>query len=110
MMTEQMDPLEQWLSSLPALAQQHQAELAGRSGLFRVETRQGRCRDVLLSGGSVQVMDRGSAAPTCTILADEGDLLAMLAGRLSPAKALLFGKVKVKGDPKPLLGLIALLK
>lgn len=105
-----MDPLEQWLSSLPALARQHQAELAGHSGLFRVETRQGRRRDILLSGGSVQVMESSSATPTCTILADEGDLLAMLSGRLNPAKALLFGKVKVKGDPKPLLSLVSLLK
>lgn len=105
-----MDPLEQWLLSLPAQARQHQAQLAGRSGLFRVETRQGRRRDILLEGGSVQVMESGTSAPTCTILADENDLLAMLEGRLNPGKALLFGKVKVKGDPKPLLGLIALLK
>lgn len=105
-----MDPLEQWLSQLPAMAQQHRAELAGRSGLFRVETKQGRRRDILLEDGQVQVMEVGEHTPVCTISADEKDLLDMLGGRLNLAKALLFGKVKVKGDPKPLLALVSLLK
>lgn len=102
--------LDQWLNDLPALASQHQAELAGHDGLFRVETAQGRRWDVLLAGGTVQVTEPGDGAPTCTILADESILMDMLSGRLSPAKALLFGKVKLKGNPKPLLALAALVK
>lgn len=105
-----MDALEQWLDTLPAAAHQHQAAIRDIRGLFRVVTRQGRSRDILLAGGSVQVLPCGTDAPTCTITADEGDLLAMLQGRLNPAKALLLGKVKVTGDPKPLLRLAALLK
>lgn len=102
--------LDQWLNDLPALARQHQAALAGHNGLFRVETAQGRRWDILLADGTVQITEPGTAAPTCTILADESILLDMLGGRLSPAKALLFGKVKLKGDPKPLLALAALVK
>lgn len=105
-----MDLLDQWLNDLPALARQHQAELAGHDGLFRVETAQGRRWDILLAGGAVQIMEPGTAAPTCTMMADENSLLDMLSGRLSPARALLFGKVKLKGDPKPLLALAALVK
>lgn len=105
-----MNSLDQWLNDLPALARQHQAELAGHDGLFRVETAQGRRWDVLLAGGTVQITEPGNAAPTCTILADESSLMDMLSGRLSPAKALLFGKVKLKGDAKPLLALAALVK
>lgn len=104
------DSLDQWLTALPDLALQHQAELAGHDGLFRVETAQGRRWDILLAAGIVQITEPGIAAPTCTIVADEGSLLDMLNGRLSPAKALLFGKVKLKGDPKPLLALAALVR
>lgn len=105
-----MNPLDQWLNELPDLARQHQAELAGHDGLFRVETAQGRRWDILLAGGTVQIMEPGNAVPTCTIMADESSLLDMLNGKLSPAKVLLFGKVKLKGNPKPLLALAALVK
>lgn len=105
-----MNSLDQWLTALPDLARQHQAELAGHSGLFRVETAQGHRWDILLTNSTVQITEPGTAAPTCTIMADERSLLDMLNGRLSPAKALVFGKVKLKGDPKPLLALASLVK
>lgn len=105
-----MDSLEQWLNAIPTIAQRHQAQLAGHSGLYRLETTQGRRWDIFLSNGAVQIAAPGTAAPICTLCASETDLLAILNGRLSPSKALLFGKVKLKGDPKPLLALAALVK
>lgn len=102
------DTLDELLSALPGLAREHRTELAGRSALFLLETKQGRSVYIDLRDGAVTVKQSGEA-PVCTVIADEGDLLRMIAGELNPAKALMFGKVKVKGNPKPLLELIALL-
>lgn len=102
--------LDDFLKDLPDLAREHQQELTGRRALFRLETRQGRCVHVLLEDGQVTLPTSCAQEPVCTITADEGDLMSMIAGKLSPAKALLFGKVKIQGNPKPLLDLIALLK
>lgn len=101
--------LDELLAALPGLAQEHRDELAGHRALFLLETKQGRKVYIALEDGAVRISAAGEA-PACTVIADENDLLSMMAGRLNPAKALMFGKVKVKGTPKPLLELIALLK
>lgn len=101
--------LDELLAALPGLAQEHQAELHGRSALFLLETKQGRRVFIRLQDGAVTIAESGEA-PVCTVVADENDLLNMMAGKLNPAKALMFGKVKVKGNPGPLLELIGLLK
>ncbi len=54
--------------------------------------------------------DTCAQKPECTVIANERDLLDMIAGKMNPTKALLLGKVKIQGNPKPLLDLIALLK
>ncbi|MBQ8313100.1 MAG: SCP2 sterol-binding domain-containing protein [Clostridia bacterium] len=102
--------LDELLCALPALAQQHQAALAGRSALFLLKTRQGREACISLQSGAVTVTDTCPQAPDCTVTANEGDLLDMIGGKLNPAKALMLGKVKIQGNPKPLLDLVALLK
>ncbi len=104
------DTLDELLAALPGLAQQHQAALTGRSALFLLKTRQGRESFIALKNGAVTVMNACPHAPDCTVTANESDLLDMIAGKLNPAKALMFGKVKIQGNPKPLLDLIALLK
>lgn len=104
------DSLDSLLHALPELAAQHRAEMADIRALFLVETRQGRKVYLRLAEGCLTLPEHPADAPDCTIYAGEGDLLDMMAGKLSPAKALLFGKVKVKGDPKPLMDLIGLLK
>lgn len=101
--------LDELLAALPGLAQEHRAELAGRTALFLLKTRQGRCVYIHLHNGEVTVAQEGEN-PACTVTADENDLLSMIAGKLNPARAIMFGKVKIQGNPKPLLDLIALLK
>lgn len=101
--------LDELLAALPGLAEAHRAELGSRSALFLLETKQGRRVFIDLHDGIVTVTESGES-PVCTVIADETDLLNMMAGKLNPAKALMFGKVKVKGNPKPLLELIGLLK
>lgn len=101
--------LDELLSALPGLAEEHRAELRGRSALFLLETKQARRVFIRLRDGTVTVTGNGEA-PVCTVIADENDLLSMMAGKLNPAKALMFGRVKVKGNPGPLLELISLLK
>lgn len=102
--------LDELLCALPALAQQHQDALNGRSALFLLKTRQGREAFIALANGAVTVMDTCAQKPECTVIANERDLLDMIAGKMNPTKALLLGKVKIQGNPKPLLDLIALLK
>lgn len=104
------DSLDELFSALPVLAQQHQDALAGRSALFLLRTRQGRERYISLQNGAVTVADNCPQAPDCTVTANEADLLDMIGGKLSPTKALLLGRVKIQGNPKPLLELIGLLK
>lgn len=101
--------LDAFLQDLPGLARAQRQQLAGRSGLFRLETKQGRCVLLRLADGEVTLPESCPEEPVCTVTADEGDLLALIAGKLSPAKALLLGKVKIKGNPKPLLELAALM-
>lgn len=102
--------LDELLAALPALAQQHQDALAGRSALFLLKNRLGGESFIALQNGAVTVMDTCTQAPDCTVIAHERDLLDMIAGKMNPTKALLLGKVKIQGNPKPLLELIALLK
>ena len=101
--------LDELLAALPGMAEAHREELGGRSALFLLETKQGRRVFIDLRDGTVTVTENGEA-PVCTVIADENDLLSMMAGKLNPAKALMFGKVKVKGNPGPLLELVGLLK
>lgn len=102
--------LDELFAALPALAQQHQASLAGRSALFLLKTRQGREAFISLQNGAVTVTDTCTQTPDCTVIANERDLLDMIGGKMNPTKALMFGKVKIQGNPKPLLDLIGLLK
>lgn len=104
------DLLEHWLNQLPQLAKEHESQLMGFNALFSVETRQGRHRLIRLQEGRVELPEASAEAPTCSLTADEADLLAMLEGRLNPAKALMMGKVKIKGNVKPLMALLKLLK
>jgi len=61
------------------------------------------------SAGLVQVEEASAEKPVCTVSAAEKDLLDMMAGRLSPARALLTRRVQAKGNPAPLMELLSLL-
>lgn len=102
--------LDDFVKDLPLLAQEHREELKDTNALFLLETKQGRRVYIHLRAGDVTLLDECDEPPVCAIAADENDLLSMVAGKLNPAKAILFGKVKVKGNPKPLMELIGLLR
>lgn len=102
--------LDELLNDLPAIAREHQAELAGRNALFLFESKQGRRVYISLKEGEVAVSQQHTAAPDTTVFANENDLMDMIAGKLNPMAALMFGKVKVQGNVKALTDLIALLK
>lgn len=106
----QYTSIDQFLADLPALAEEHRTALAGKSARFLFDFKQGRRIFVTLENGALTLSQEEAAAPEATILADEKDLLAMLAGKLNPMKAIMLGKVKIKGNPKPLLELIALIR
>lgn len=102
--------LDELLNDLPALAQRHQEDLAGRTALFLFESKQGRKAYIALENGEVTVSDTCPNTPDATISADEGDLMDMISGKLNPMAALMLGKVSVKGNMKSLMDLMALLK
>ncbi|MBE5804375.1 MAG: SCP2 sterol-binding domain-containing protein [Clostridiales bacterium] len=102
--------LDDFLRDLPALAREHRQELEGRAALILLQTNQGRSVLVRLRDGEVTFPTSCGEEPECTIIAGEEDLMGIIAGKLNPAMALMFGKVKIKGNPKPLLELISLIK
>ncbi len=102
--------IDAFLDDLPALAAGARTRLKGRSGLFSLTTKQGRQMWVSLDDGVITIPETAPArSPDCEVTADERDLLAILNGEQSPVTALLFGKVKVRGDKGLLLGLVTLM-
>lgn len=101
--------LDAFLETLPALAAQRRAALLGRDGLFLFETKQGRRLYIRLKDGGIAITDSAADAPVCTVLADEAVLLDLIAGKLSPMKALLLKKVSLKGNAAALLDLVRVL-
>ena len=103
------DSLDAFIEELPALAERARDRLQGREDAFRLETLEGNVYDVeILPDGQVTVGPL-SREPDCTLTASESDLLAVVHGELSPAKALLFRKVRVRGQIARLTALIALM-
>lgn len=104
------DSMQAFLQDLPGLASNNREKLRGQSGLFELETKQGMRLWVRMEDGAITLPETTPAEkPDCTVTADEKDLLAMINGELSPVKAILFGKVKVKGNKGLLMKLAALM-
>ena len=103
------DSLESFLQELPSLAASHREELRGQNGVFGLTTSQGKQLWACLEDGLITLPETAPAqTPDCVLTADEKDLLAMINGELSPVKAILFGKIKVKGNKGLLMKLAAL--
>lgn len=100
--------LDAFVGDLPNLAPEIADRLRGQSGLFALRTRQGRSWLIALDDGRISLPDEADRDPDTSLEADEKDLLALLNGELSPARALLFGKVRVRGNKALLLKLAAL--
>jgi len=97
--------LDDFIRDLPVRAMDAREQLRGHDALFFLNTREGRRVAVTIRDGGVTLSEQ-AGAPDCTVTASEIDLLRLVNGELSPAKALLFGKVRVSGDPTKLMSLI----
>ena len=100
--------LEEFLNDLPALAAEAEETLREQEGLFLVETRQGVQVWLRLREGRLSIEEDGGA-PDCTVLADEQALLDIINGHMHPLRALLGGKIRVRGDKARLMALISLM-
>ncbi len=103
------ESLPAFIEALPALAAEAKDRLRGCPGAFRLETREGLVCEIEILPDGGMVFGSLSREPDCTVTASEGDLLAIIQGRLHPAKALLLRKIRVKGQITRLLALISLL-
>ncbi|MBR6029628.1 MAG: SCP2 sterol-binding domain-containing protein [Clostridia bacterium] len=101
--------LETFIADFPALAAGARDRLKGHAGAFRLETREGRVFEAEIFADGQVAVGSLSRSPDCVVTSSESDLLAIIQGRLNPAKALLFGKIRAKGDLLKLTALIALL-
>ena len=102
------ETLDAFIADFPALCAEVKDRLQGHEGAFRLETREGRVYEAEIFPDGGVAVGALSKSPDCTVTASERDLLAIIQGTLNPAKALLFGKLKVKGQITRLMGLIAL--
>ena len=100
--------LEEFLGDLPALAEGAEEALRGQEGLFLLETRQGARVWLRLQAGRLSIEEDGGA-PDCIVLADEQALLDIINGHMHPLRALLGGKIRVRGDKGRLMALISLM-
>ena len=103
----QYDTIDSFLEELPALATQAGNKLAEHHGLFLIKT---GAKEYLirLNNSQVTLEEPGQEYPNCIVEAEESLLLDMVNGKISPMKALLFGKARVQGDVKSLLRLSVL--
>ncbi len=106
---KQYASVDEFARDLPGIAAQMQDKLQGNDGTFCLKLKDGRNYSVELKNGLAIVSGNENAAAECTVTADEKSLLDMINGKLSPVKALLFGKVGVKGDVMKLKKLMSLL-
>lgn len=98
--------LDELLKDLPALAAKAGDALKDTEGLFLLEESAGRRLYVKVDRGEVTLPESPDGEPVCTVCASESDLLAVISGRMKPMSAILRGKVRLKGNPAPLLALI----
>ena len=101
--------LASFIEDLPILAAAAKDRLMGCSGAFRLETTEGCVYEIEIHPDGNVAFGRLSREPDCVITASEHDLLSIIQGSLSPAKALLLRKLKVRGQIAKLMALIALL-
>ena len=102
------DSLDAFVRDLPQLAEPVRDSLVGHDGLFLLQCGE-KSHYITLSQGAVTVSQVSDHAPLCVVSAEEKNLLDVINGKVNPMKALLFGKLSVRGDVKPLLRLCSLL-
>lgn len=95
---KQYDTLDAFAADLTTLTEEVREKLRGQDSLFLLKTKQGRECLIRLEDGIAKLIEPDGSQPDCTVTADEKTLLDLINGKASPVKALLFGKIAVKGD------------
>ena len=98
-----------FIEDLPALAAAAADQLKGHPGAFRLETTEGGAYEIEIQTDGQVSFGALNREPDCTITASERDLLSLIQGKMSPARALLLGKIRVRGQITRLKTLIDLL-
>ena len=98
-----------FIEDLPVLAAAAADHLKGHPGAFRLETTEGRAYEIAIQPDGQVFFGALHREPDCTITASERDLLSVIQGKMSPAGALLLGKIRVRGQITRLKTLIDLL-
>ncbi len=103
------ESLAAFVEALPTLAAAVKGRLKECPGAFRLETIEGRVYEAEILPDGQMAIGCLSCEPDCTVIASERDLLSIIQGKLSPAKALLLRKIRVRGQISKVIALISLL-
>lgn len=106
---KQYDSVDAFAADLPEMAAALQSKLRGNDGLFLLKVKNGKEYSIRLRDGLAEMNAPEAGEPDCTVTADEETLLDLINGKGSPVKAILFGKVSVRGDVFRLKKLLSLL-
>ena len=102
------ESLTAFMEDLPELAASAKDRLRGCQGTFRLETAEGRVCEIEIHPEGDVTFGPLAGEPDCTVTASERDLLAVIQGKMSPARALLLRKVRARGQVGKLMTLAAL--
>ena len=102
--------IEGLIAMVPKSFQVDQAKGVDTSIQLNVTGSQAGQWNAVIKNGAVTVNKGVHASPEITVTADTDDILAVAEGKLDPAKALMTGKAKVKGDMTEIMKLLPLFK
>ena len=101
--------ISELLSAAEAFARKVPPEaLRGLSGIYELQITGEGCVHARISGGRISFEPGECAGAVCSAVTDAATLDALLRGTLRPAKALMSGKLRVKGNANDLLRLARL--
>ena len=102
------DCLDDFMSDLPALALRARDALRGHDGLFSLSV-EDRVWLIRLQDGELTLPEAADDPLDCSAQTDAQTLLGVINGTVSPAKAILLRKIRVRGNLLALTGLIRLM-
>lgn len=102
--------IEGLIAMAPKSFQVDQAKGVNTSVQLNVTGSQAGQWNAVIKDGKVTVNKGVHPSPEISVTADTADILAVAEGKLDPAKALMEGKAKVKGDITEVMKLLPLFK
>ncbi|NTU55109.1 MAG: SCP2 sterol-binding domain-containing protein [Anaerolineales bacterium] len=102
--------IEGLIAMVPTSFQVDQAKGVNTSVQLNVTGSQAGQWNAVIKDGAVTVNKGVNPSAEISVTADTDDILAVAEGKLDPAKALMTGKAKVKGDMTEIMKLLPLFK